>query len=98
MGGVSGYIFAIMWLIIAIYLIFQGFKSSKLYFVPAIFFIYMAVWYFINEQISIDLFSGMYGWIFRIVAIVFLVIIILLIVLKRKNVFSKHEENEEETE
>lgn len=92
MGPVSGYIFAAMWLIIAIYLFFQAFKSSKLFFIPSAFFIFMAVWYFINEITDINLFSGIYGWIFRIVAVVFLVIIILIVVLKRKDILKKEDE------
>ena len=75
MDAFTGYIYSAMWLIIAVYLFFTAIKESKFFFLLSGFFLFLSGWYLADELITtVDLFSGVYSWIFRGVALVVLVI------------------------
>ncbi|MBQ4128183.1 MAG: hypothetical protein IJD68_00250 [Ruminococcus sp.] len=87
MDAYTGYIYAALWLILAIYLLIQAIKNYKFLFVISGFFFFMFCWYLANELLSIDLFSGVYSLIFKGVAIAVLIVcaVAYLIHKKRQN-------------
>lgn len=96
MGNYQSYLFAALWLFIAIYLIYQGFKTHKLLILVSFLFFFMGIWYLVDQFISTDLFSNPYIWIFRGICIAFLIIIALFIIFNRKEILKQAqiEENE----
>lgn len=81
----SGYLYSGLWLIIAIYLFYLGFKENKFLFVVSAFFFYMSGWYLINELLpNVDMFSGVYALVFRGIAVAFLVVCIIAYIRYRK--------------
>ena len=74
MGEITGYIYAAVWLLIAVYMIYLAIKENKFFIVLSLFFIFMSVWYFADELVDVDLFSGIYSLIFRAVALLVFII------------------------
>lgn len=75
MGAISGWLFAAMWFILAVYMVYIAFRESKFFLVLGGFFLFMAVWYALNELIhTVDMFNGVYSWIFRGVALLTLIL------------------------
>ena len=86
MEGFTGYIYAATFLIIAVYLFVQAFKSHKILFLLSAYFLFMGGWYLANELLTtVNLFEGMYSWIFRGVALVVLIICAIVYVIYRRN-------------
>ena len=81
----SGILFAIMWLVIALYLFYMAFTEDTFFFFIAPFFAFLALWAFINEKISTDLMAGPFLWIYRGVAALMLVICGIKYILYKKN-------------
>lgn len=81
----TGYIFVMLWAIMTVYLFVQGRKENKIFYLYSIFFLFMTFWYLANELWTVDLFSGIYGWIFRGIVAVVLIITIIIMVINRKN-------------
>ncbi len=74
MDAFTGYVYSAMWLVLGIYMFYLSFKHSKFFFVLSAFFLYSSVWYLCDELITgVDLFSGIYSWIYRGVSIVVLI-------------------------
>ena len=90
----QGYIFAALWILIGLYLCFQGIKTHKVFFLISLLFFFMGAWYLVNEFTQTDLFSNPYVWIFRGVLILFLIIIGVFIYKKRKSILSEIEKND----
>lgn len=85
MDAFSGYIYAALWLIIAVYLFFYAFKSHKFLFFLSGYFLFMSGWYLTNQLLTeVNLFSGMYSWIFRGIALVVLIICVLVYFYSKK--------------
>ncbi len=74
MDAYTGYVYAAMWLIIAIYLFYTAIKNNKFFFVLSGFFLFLSGWYLADELLAVDLFSGVYSYIYRGVAIVVLIV------------------------
>jgi len=70
----SGWLFVALWFILAGYLFFQAIKENRIYFLPVIFFIFLGAWALADQLTAVDLMSGVYGWIYRGVAMVVLVV------------------------
>ncbi len=85
MDAYSGYVYTAMWLILAIYMFYQAVKNYKFFFVLSGFFLFMSGWYLANELLAVDLFSGVYSWIFRGVAVVVLIACVIAYICHRKN-------------
>ncbi len=69
------YVYAALWLLVALLLIFKFTKENKFFYFLGGFFVVMAAWFLANPLIpDIDLFSGTYGLVFRVVAAVVLVV------------------------
>ncbi len=73
MDAYTGYVYAAMWLVIAIYLFYTALKNSKFFFVLSGFFLFLGGWYLADELLAVDLFAGVYSYIYRGVAIVVLI-------------------------
>lgn len=67
-------VFAIMWIIIALYLFFLAFTEDTFYFFIAPFFVFLGLWAFIDSQIKTNLMAGPFLWIYRGVATLMLII------------------------
>lgn len=85
MGTISGYIYAVVWLAIAVYLFFYAFKSHKILFFLSGYFLFMSGWYLTNELITtVNLFEGIYSWIFKGVALVVLIVCAIVYAVHKK--------------
>ena len=71
---ISGYIYAALWFAIAGYLFYIAVKESRFFFIIAPFFVFLGVWALVDELIETDLMGGIYGWIYRGVALIMLII------------------------
>lgn len=75
MDAYSGYIYAALWLIIAVYLFYQAFKETKFLFFLSGFFLFLSGWYLCDELLTdINMFEGVYSLVFRGIAVVVLVV------------------------
>ena len=84
--GFTGYVYAVTFLIIAVYLFIQAFKNHKILFMLSGYFLFMSGWYLANELLTtVNLFEGIYSWIFRGVALVVLIICAIVYVIYRRN-------------
>ena len=62
--GFTGYVYAVTFLIIAVYLFIQAFKNHKILFMLSGYFLFMSGWYLANELLTtVNLFEGIYSWI-----------------------------------
>lgn len=73
MDAYTGYVYAGMWLVLAIYLFYTAIKNSKFFFVLSGFFLFLSGWYLADELLPVNLFEGVYSYIYRGVAIVVLI-------------------------
>ena len=82
----TGYIFAAMWLIIALYLFYMALTEDTFFFFVAPFFAFLAVWQFIDRvNSSVDLMAGPAVWIYRGIATVMLIICGIKLFLNKRN-------------
>lgn len=79
-----GYVYAVLWAVIAIYLFSVGIKINKILFLGAGLFTFMSVWWLVNELIDINLFEGIYGIVFRVVVGIVLALFIIFYVISKK--------------
>ena len=82
---IPSYIYAVLWYILAAYLIYMAIKETRFFFVPAAFFVFLGTWALVDLFIEPDLMSGVYGWIYRGVALVVLIICTVWYFLKKKS-------------
>ena len=86
MDGFTGYVYAVMWFALAVYMFYLAFKETKFLFVLSAFFLYSSVWSLCNELIEgVDLYAGIYSWIYRGVATVVLVVCIIAYLKYKQN-------------
>ncbi len=71
-----GYLYAAVWLLIAGYLLYTAIRRNRtpILFILSGFMFFMAVWELVDTISPADLKSGVYGWIYRGVALVALVL------------------------
>ncbi|MBQ2972256.1 MAG: hypothetical protein IJE16_06875 [Ruminococcus sp.] len=85
MDAYSGYIYSALWLIIAVYLFVQALKDTKFLFFLSAFFLFLSGWYLCDELIKgVNLFEGIYSWIFRGVAVVVLLVCVIVYFSRRQ--------------
>jgi hypothetical protein len=80
MTAVMPYIYSVMWFVIGFALLYIGRKNSYGYspIVAGAMFLFMGAWWLIDALLpSYDLLSGTYGWIFRIIILIFVVFMII---------------------
>ncbi len=85
------YVYAVMWLIIAIFSFLNARKLGKILYVSGIYFTIFSIWKFIDIfVVEINLFKGLYGIAFRIITAVFLVIMVGFYIKNKKNSVSNN--------
>lgn len=89
------YVYALMWLIIGIYLLYMGYKSSSLLKFLSLYFFFSAIWWFVDAATPLDMFVSPYSWIFRGVSCVVLVIAGFSIYSQRKELAKAFKSKEE---
>lgn len=62
-----GYMYAVMWLLVGLILILRMGKENRVFYPIGVYFLYLGVWWAANEAGSVNLFTGAWGWIFRVV-------------------------------
>ena len=67
-------LFVALWFILAGYLFFLAIKENRLYFTGAVFFAFLGGWTLADQLTAVDLMSGVYGWIYRGVAMLMLAV------------------------
>ncbi len=79
------YIYVVLWYILAAYMFYVAVKESRFFFVIAGFFIFLGSWALADNLVEADLMGGVYGWIYRGVAIVVLILCALRYYFYKKN-------------
>lgn len=69
------YVYAGMFLIAAVLLVFRLGKENKVFYFAGGLCFYMALWWLLDEILQVDLFHGVWGWVFRIIMAAALVIL-----------------------
>lgn len=92
MEAYTGYVYAAMWLILAVYMFYLAFKHSKFLFVLSGFFLFSFVWQLTDKLIETNLFAPPYSFIYRGVAIVVLIVCIVVYSKLRKERLSDKNE------
>lgn len=86
MDAFTGYVYTAMWFILAVYMFYLAIKNSKFFFVLSAFFLFLSGWYLCDELLTnVDLFSGIYSWIYRGVALIVLIVCIIAYLRYKKN-------------
>ena len=84
----TGYIYTAVWLLLAAYMIYVTVKRYRtpIMFILSGFMVFLAVWELVNVLTPVDLKAGVYGWIYRGIALVVLVLcLIWYFVLRNRN-------------
>ena len=80
------YVYAVMWFIMAMMLIFKFSKENKIFYLAGALFLVFGFWWLFDALLpNVNLFAGMYGWIFKGIIAVVLVIIAIFYINYRKN-------------
>jgi hypothetical protein len=84
----TGYIYTAVWLLLAAYMIYVTVKRYRtpIMFILSGFVVFLAVWELVNVLTPVDLKAGVYGWVYRGIALVVLVLcLIWYFVLRNRN-------------
>ena len=80
------YVYAVMWFVMAMMLIFKFSKENKIFYLAGALFLVFGFWWLFDALLpNVNLFAGMYGWIFKGIIAVVLVIIAIFYINYRKN-------------
>ncbi len=79
-----GYVYAGLWLLIAVMLFFRFRKEGKVIIAVSLYFLFLSIWWLANQLIQVDLMSGIYIWILRAVSALVL-LMCMVIYMKQKN-------------
>ena len=82
------YIYTAVWLLLAAYMIYVTVKRYRtpIMFILSGFMVFLAVWELVNVLTPVDLKAGVYGWVYRGIALVVLVLcLIWYFVLRNRN-------------
>lgn len=86
------YVYAGMFFLAALILIFRLGKENKIFYFTGGLFLFMSAWWLLDELLQVDLFHGTWGWVFRGVIAVAVVIIGLTYWKERKKTSSQKDE------
>ena len=84
----TGYSYTAVWLLLAAYMIYVTVKRYRtpIMFILSGFMVFLAVWELVNVLTPVDLKAGVYGWVYRGIALVVLVLcLIWYFVLRNRN-------------
>lgn len=83
------FVFAAMWLLVGIYLLYYGKKEYKVLYALGVYFIFLCVWWVANALLPLDLFSGIYVTILRIISGIALAVAIFIYVMHKRKTTEK---------
>ena len=63
-----GYVYAAMWLIVGIYLIYTGAKENRLFCFLGAYFVFLSIWWFVDEWIPVNMLDGVYAVVLRCIS------------------------------
>jgi len=81
---IPSYIYVILWYVLAAYLFYWAIKESRFLFILSGFFIFLGTWALVDIFVETDLMAGVWGWIYRGVAILVLILCIIRYYLSKK--------------
>ena len=64
-----GYIYSLLWFVTAYILFFRFRKESAVIYILCLYFVFLGVWWLVNQFTSTDMMNGVYGWTLRIVSV-----------------------------
>ncbi len=80
-----GYVYSVLWLIIAVMLFFRFKKENKAVILLSCYFVFLSVWWFLDQYVhGLDLMDGVYVWILRFVSALVLGICVIIYIRERK--------------
>ena len=80
-----GYVYAGLWVIIAVLLFFRFRRESRSMIPLSLYFVLLGFWWFLNEQVTEDLLRGNYAWILRGVSLLTLLLCVGIYLLERRS-------------
>lgn len=89
-----GYFYAIMWFVVGLILIFSISKENKIFYFAGGFFIFMGAWWLADTVLpQVDLFSGTWGIVLRVIAAIALVLLCIVFFKERSKNIEKDKQN-----
>lgn len=79
-----GYVYAVLWFVVGMILVFKMGRENKAFFAVGGFFFFWGIWQTLNEILPINMYDGIYGWIHKAIALLALVLCILVVYKERK--------------
>ena len=80
------YVYSVMWFVMAMMLIFKFSKENKIFYLAGALFLVFGFWWLFDAILTeVNLFAGLYGWIFKGIIAVVLIIITIFYINYRKN-------------
>lgn len=80
-----GYVYAVLWFVVGMILVFKMGKENKAFFAVGGFFFFWGIWQTLNEILPINMYEGIYGWIHKGIALLALALCIFVVYKDRKN-------------
>ncbi len=84
---IRGLLYTAVWFLLAAYLIYTTIRRYRtpLMFILSGFMVFLGIWELVNTFTPVDLKAGVYGWIYRGVALVVLVLCLVWYFLSRRD-------------
>ena len=79
-----GYVYAAMWLIVGIYLIYTGAKENRLFCFLGAYFVFLCIWWLIDELLPINMLDGNYAVVLRCISGAVLLIALIIYIIQKK--------------
>ncbi|MBQ8133093.1 MAG: hypothetical protein IJ192_01575 [Clostridia bacterium] len=91
-----GYVYAVLWLIIALTLFVRFRKESKAVYLFSAYFLILSGWWLADELLIVDLMDGIYAWILRAFSVIILLTAVFVYYKDRKRISAGEQENKTE--
>ena len=86
------YVYAALWFVIGLLLIFRFGRENKIFYAAGGFFVILGGWWLVGAITAIDVFGGTWGILLRIVTAIALVLMVLAYIRSRKQDRAKDKE------
>lgn len=96
-----GYVYAVLWLVVGMILIFKMGRENKAFYAVGGFFLFWGVWQTLNEILDVNMYDGVYGWIHKGIAVLTLALCIFIVYTERQRSLAKlssHPDSNEDDE
>lgn len=84
-----GYVYATLWFVVGLILIFKMARENKAFFAVGGFFLFWGVWQLLNELLEVNMYDGILGWIHKGIAILALALCAFIVYIERKKSLAK---------